>query len=647
MLRRLFLLAIMAMTARSEAQVKPPAIVTEEVPPIPDALVQRYARYRRIVGAEFGGWFGGRREMLLLTGSRMGATTQVFCVVSPGDAMHQMMDAGERIRRTSPRPGHNQFVFEHDTRGNEVYRLALFDAPTGRVTRMGTGRGREENARWSHSGKSLAFTSDARNGNDRDLYVTVLASREPARRVLEVAGRVLEFDWAHSDTRLAAVIVDTRGGIRVVLVDAGSGKTDEVAFTGIPLATPDGTVLRWSGDDRALYWTTSAGAEFRRLVRHDLESGKTERAGESIPGDVEFVDLTQDGRTIALVSNIEGASRIDRFDALTGRVLPGPKLRAGRVFACAFRPDSEELAFQFESARAPSQVYSWIPSIRRVITWTHGDPEGLRFGPAADPEVVRIKSFDGRSVPAFVYWPVKKFVGPRPVLIDIHGGPRAQFRPGFLGGTNYLLEELGIVLVYPNVRGSSGYGRTYESLDDGARRGDAVSDIGAVIDWIGSQPDLDASRVALSGGSYGGYMVLASLVRFGEHVCAGISRSGISNLVTLIESQTGLVRDAVRAEFGDERDPVTRAMLSDLSPLSHVDQIRVPLLIVHGTNDARVPVRESEQILDAVRRNGQPAWSVFANNEGHEFSRRENTDYERYVELLFLERFLVGSRRAK
>jgi dipeptidyl aminopeptidase/acylaminoacyl peptidase len=585
--------------------------------------------------------------MLLLTGSRIGTTTQVFCVVSPGDALHQMMDVGERIRRTYPRPGRNQFVFEHDNRGNEIYRLTLFDAPTGRVVPVGTGQGREENARWSHGGGSLAFTSDARNGDDRDLYVADVATRASARRVLEVTGRVVACDWAHSDARLAAVVLDPQGGIRVVLVDVASGRSDEVELSRIARATPDGLVVRWSGDDRALYWTTSAGSEFRRLARHDLANGGTHVLGESISGDVELVDITEDGQRIVLVSNHDGASRIDQFDAATGHLLPGPRLRAGRIAAAAFRPGSGELAFQYESAQAPSQVYSWIPSVPRLVAWTHGDPEGMRFGPAAEPEAVLIESFDKRSVPAFVYRPVRKFAGRRPVLIDIHGGPRAQFRPAFLGGANYLLEELGIVLVFPNVRGSSGYGRTYESLDDGARRRDAVSDIGAVLDWVGTQADLDASRVALTGGSYGGYMVLAALVRFGDRICAGISRSGISNLVTLIESQSGLVREAARSEFGDERDPLMRTTLNELSPLARADQIRVPLLVVHGMNDARVPRRESEQILAAVRKNGNPAWSVFAKNEGHEFARRENTDYVRYVEMLFLERYLAGARPAK
>jgi dipeptidyl aminopeptidase/acylaminoacyl peptidase len=272
-----------------------------------------------------------------------------------------------------------------------------------------------------------------------------------------------------------------------------------------------------------------------------------------------------------------------------------------------------------------------------LVRWTLGVPGGSTFTPPAPPDRFRFESFDGRQIPAFIYRPdPARFPGPRPVLIDLHGGPQAQARPSFLGPESYLMTELGLALIVPNVRGSSGYGLSYLRLDDGERREDAVRDVGALLDWIATQSDLDADRVAVRGGSYGGYLVLASLSRFGDRIAAGIDVAGISDFQSFMSDQPPLRLDLLRLEFGDERDPRVRSFFRDISPLRRADQISTPLLVVQGQNDPRVPVAEARQIVDAVRGNGVPVWYVLAQNEGHGFSRGENLEYLRAVEARFL-----------
>jgi acetyl esterase/lipase len=275
--------------------------------------------------------------------------------------------------------------------------------------------------------------------------------------------------------------------------------------------------------------------------------------------------------------------------------------------------------------------------------WTWSESGGLDRETFAEPKGIEYPSFDSRKIPAFVYHPSpRKFPGPRPVLIDIHGGPEGQFRPGFLGRLNYLINELGLVLIFPNVRGSSGYGKSYLKLDNGKLRADAVKDIGALLDWIAQQKDLDKARVGVIGGSYGGFMSLAVQTTYNDRIKAGIDIVGISNFVSFLKNTQGYRRDLRRAEYGDERDPEMRSFLEQISPLRHADKIRTPILIVQGRNDPRVPISESEQMVAAVRKNKVPVWYVVGTNEGHGFAKKANQDYLQAVEVEFLRRYLLG-----
>ena len=225
-----------------------------------------------------------------------------------------------------------------------------------------------------------------------------------------------------------------------------------------------------------------------------------------------------------------------------------------------------------------------------------------------------------------------------PVLINIHGGPESQYRPGYEPFFQFLVNELGYAVIAPNVRGSSGYGKSFLKLDNGVLREDSVKDIGALLVWIGVQPMLDRERVVVMGGSYGGYMTLASLVSYSDRLRGGVDVVGISNFNTFLNNTSAYRRDLRREEYGDERDPKMRAFFSRISPFNNSTSIRRPLLVVQGLNDPRVPASESEQMVARVRANGGEAWYLAAKDEGHGFRKKSNRDFYLETTAMFLEK---------
>ena len=446
---------------------------------------------------------------------------------------------------------------------------------------------------------------------------------------------------------MAAVESISTNETYIHLIDVATGATETLTPRRQAVAGHAPTVgyktVRWSKDGRSLYLTTDLDSEFKRLARYDLATKQTTPMTAGIPWDVEEFALSDDGARIAFVANEDGIAKLHVLEATTGRELPPPALPAGQISGLTFRKGSHELGFTLSSARSPADAYSFDLDSARLERWTESETAGLDPRTFPEPELIHYPTFDGRAIPAFVYRPAGgTFPGRRPVLIDIHGGPEGQFRPGFLGRLSYHINNLGVVLIFPNVRGSSGYGKTYLKLDDGKHREDAVKDIGALLDWIAAEPGLDAQRVGVIGGSYGGFMSLATQTHYSDRIKAGIDIVGISDFVTFLSTTKDYRRDLRRAEYGDERDPSMRAYLESISPLTSVAKIKTPLLVVAGKNDPRVPVTESEQIAAAARKNGGPVWYVVGKDEGHGFARKTNQDYLQMVEVLFLRRYLLN-----
>jgi dipeptidyl aminopeptidase/acylaminoacyl peptidase len=356
---------------------------------------------------------------------------------------------------------------------------------------------------------------------------------------------------------------------------------------------------------------------------------------------VEDFDLSPDGRTLAFETNEDGASVLHLLDTATGKEKAAPKLPLGVMNGLRWRPDGKELAFTLSSARSPSDVYSLDAATGKIERWTESETGGLNPAQFPEPELVRFKSFDGKTISAFLYKPPATFAGKRPVIVSIHGGPESQARPSFSGRDNFWTNELGVARLVPNVRGSSGYGKTFLKLDNGQKREDSVADIGALLDWIKTRPDLDPDRVMVTGGSYGGYMTLAVATHYSDRLRCSLDVVGISSFVSFLEHTEAYRRDLRRVEYGDERDPAMREFLLKIAPLNNAAKITKPLFIVAGRNDPRVPWTESEQMAAGLKKQGTPVWYLLGKDEGHGFAKRKNQDFQLYATVAFVRVYLL------
>jgi dipeptidyl aminopeptidase/acylaminoacyl peptidase len=641
---KMMLLAVLLTVAWAPAQEMPPSIVAEGVPPVPIELRARMNQYLNMRAAIFSDWHPSKRSMLILT--RFGDTTQVHSLQAPGAYRRQLTFFPDRVSDASfsPAVGKNFFLFGMDTGGAEFYQIYKFDLSDGGVKLLSDGKSRNTGLLFNHRGTLAAYMSTRRNGRDSDLYLIDPESPSTEKRALEVKGTWVPIDWSPDDSRLLLLEEISVNETYLHLFELASGRAELLIPPGPEKVAYDNA--RWSKDGKGFYVITDRGSEFRRLFHYDLGTKKFASLTDRIPWDVEDIDLSPDGQVLAFTVNADGISELHLLNTQTRRELPAPKLPKGQVFNLKFHPHRNELAFNLNSAKSPSDVYSYNLDSKKLDRWTFSETGGLNPETFSEAQLIHYPTFDQvngkpRLLAAFVTRPPAKFKPPYPVLVDIHGGPEGQARPGFEGRYNYFLNDMGIALIEPNVRGSTGYGKSFTKLDNGYQREDTVKDIGALLDWVAQQPDLDKSRVAVIGGSYGGYMSLASMTHFSDRLRCGIDVVGISNFVTFLESTKDYRRDLRRVEYGDERDPKMREFLVAISPLTNAGKIRVPMLVAQGLNDPRVPVGESEQISKQVRADGGQVWYILAKDEGHGFAKKQNSDYLQYAVVMFLDKFLL------
>lgn len=617
----------------------PSNLKAEGIPPIPASLMEKLNRYSEARTAFLLDWHPVRREILIST--RFGEVPQIHRVAMPGGARTQLTFFPDRVGggRFDPRGG-EAILFSKDVGGAEFFQIFRQDLKTGDIALLTDGKSRNTGLVWSPSGRRIVYSSTRRNGKDTDLYVADPSDPASTRLLLEVEGGGWSaVDWSPDETRLTVVEFRSVNDTSLYLVDAATGNKE--------LLTPPGEKAAYTGgyfdkDGKGIYLATDRDAEFLRLAYMDLATRKIEVLRGDLDWDVDDIALSRDGRRLAYTVNEEGISKLHVMDTATRKHLALPAVPVGVIGGLRWHDNSRELGFTLSSARSPADVYSLDVETGKFERWTFSETGGLNPESFSEPELIRWKSFDGRMISGFLYRPPAKFQGPRPVIIKIHGGPEAQYRPGFLGADNYFLNELGVAIIQPNVRGSAGYGKTFLQLDNGMKREDAVKDIGALLDWIRARPDLDKDRIMVTGGSYGGYMTLAVMTHYSDRVRCGLDVVGISNFVTFLERTEAYRRDLRRAEYGDERDPKMREFLLKISPLTNAHRITRPMFIVQGKNDPRVPASESEQMVAAIRNNRVPVWYLLAEDEGHGFTKKKNRDIQLAATVLFVEQHLLN-----
>ena len=613
---------------------KPAALTADGIPAIPAALAEQSRPYMEFRTAGFSSWNPRDRSMLVRT--RFGNTPQLHRVATPMGARQQVSFEVEPVGGEWSPTG-DVLLVQKDVGGSEFFQL--YTLANGRLTLLTDGRSRNQLNAWSADGRWVGFTSTRRNGADSDIYVMDPRDPSTSRMVAQVSGGGWAIGDFHPNGRQAVVgeyLSITKSNL--YLLDLASGRmtpigdhSRDVAYGGAQYA-PDGT----------LWVTSDEGSEFQRLGTIDPGTGAF-RPVSTQNWDVEQFDIADDGSFIAYATNEAGRSRVYLLDPRTGRSRAVDSLPAGLVGGIDIAPWGD-IGLSFTSARSAADAYSINPRTLAVTRWTQSETGGLDPNANVEPELVEVRSFDGEPVSGFLYRPdPRRFSGPRPLIVDIHGGPEGQSRPGFLGRNNYLLNEQGIAIFYPNVRGSSGYGKRFLGLDNGAAlRENSVQDIGAFLDRLERDPGVDRGRIAVTGGSYGGYMCYASAIRYGSRLRGANCAVAISNFVTFLENTQAYRRDLRRVEYGNERDPAERARLLAISPMTRARELTIPLMVVTGANDPRVPQSEADQMVAAVRANGQPAWHLIGQNEGHGFAKKENADYLFWTSLMFWQQHLLG-----
>jgi dipeptidyl aminopeptidase/acylaminoacyl peptidase len=641
----------MACGAVEMQQLNSGKLLLEDVPPIPEQIKQDLKRYQNTRSGAFLDWTQSGKQLYIRT--RFGNVRQIHRVAFPGAERYQLTFFDEPVGSVQRQPQGELLSFSMDAGGSENAQIFSLDPATGDWKMLSDGESRNGAVTWDRQGKHIAFQSTRRNGKANDIWVMPVAEPDAARLVLQspdgswwgaqefsVDGRKLLLSNYISVAVSRILLLDLQTGVKQVL--AGVEK-DSV---NLPQA--------FDATDKGIFFITDRNGEFEQLAWQSVENPKQIRfITQDIPWDVDSLVLSPDRSRGVFSVNANGRSELYLLDTTSLSYRKVENLPMGLVSGAMFSPDGKQLAMSLNTPKTPAD--SFVLSLGEqpldagsLERWTFSEVGGLDTADFIEPELIHYPGFDTvngkpRQIPAWLYKP--RGTGPFPVVVSIHGGPEGQARPRFSSTYQMWLNKLGVAIVVPNVRGSSGYGKTWLSLDNGYKREDSVKDIGALLDWIATQKDLDQKRVAVFGGSYGGYMVLASAVHYSDRLKAAVDIVGISNFVTFLENTKDYRRDLRRVEYGDERDPAMRTHLEKISPLNNVEKIAIPLLVVQGQNDPRVPVTEAEQIVKALRTKGQPVWYMNALNEGHGYRKKENRDVYQQVVVMFFRKYLLEEQK--
>lgn len=633
-------LALASGIAFAAAGEPPEGTIVEGPAGVPRAIMEGTKPFLEYRTARFQGWNPDSGATLIAT--RFGDTNQIHSVASPGGRREQLTFEREPIWAGAWSPGDDPVLLVgKDAGGRE--RFQFYRVDKGALQLLTRGEGRNTDLVFRRDGKRIGYSSTRRNGRDTDLWIMDPRAPVDDRLVVERTGSGWRFmDFASDGNGALVQEYVSSSESRLYHLDIETGELR--ALTRHDESAVYGPAKYGAGD--TVYFMSDASSDFKRLFSMDLRSGRRMPVSEETGGDVEAFDVAHDGSFLVYVVNESGISRVHVVteEGHADREVEG--LPAGVVSDLQIAPWGET-GFTLRFAQSPGDVYSFERSSLDVKRWTYSETGGVPHDQFVEPELVRTASFDGTEVSGFLYRPdPEQYRGPRPVIVMIHGGPAGQSRPVYLGQENYYLNELGIALFYPNVRGSTGYGKRFLTLDDGLLREGAVRDIGAFVEALAQDSRIDAERMGVSGGSYGGYLVLASILAYSERLEAGHVHSGISHFVNFLETTEEYRRDLRRAEYGDERDPAMREFLNRISPLSRAGDIARPLYIVSGANDPRVPLSESEQIVSRVRNSGGTAWHLIASDEGHGFRKKSNRDYHFWTTILFWQQFLLDRHTA-
>jgi dipeptidyl aminopeptidase/acylaminoacyl peptidase len=615
-------------------------LTADGIPPIPVSIIDEVKNYTEARGASLADWHPKRKELLIAT--RFANSVQLHHVKMAGGARTQMTFFSEPVSSAVYQPiTGDYFLFSKDIGGNEFGQIYRFDIATKKIQLLTDGkRSQNGSVRFNHKGDRIAYSSTKRNGQDRDIFIMNPLDTASGKILVQNTGGGWSLgEWSPNDAQIILNEGLSVNESRIHIIDAATGAATRLLPEQNERTTYNG--IGFSKDGKGIYAITNKDNEFNRLAYIELANKKITYISTSIPWDVIDVDISRDGSKVAFVTNENGLSKLYIMNTSSYKYASVDKIPTGVIGGTKWSADSKSLALTMVGYNSSADVFEYNTDTKDLIRWTESELGGMDVSRLQAPKLISWKSFDGKMISGYFYEASSNFTGKRPVIINIHGGPESQTQPTFIGRSNYFLNELGVSIIYPNVRGSSGYGKTFLDLDNGMKREESVKDIGALLDWVAQQPNLDKDRVMITGGSYGGYMTLASAVMYNDRIRCALDVVGISNFNTFLKNTESYRRDLRRVEYGDERDPAMAEFLEKISPLNHAEKITKPLFIVQGGNDPRVPQTEAIQVRDKVKQNGTEVWFLMASDEGHGFRKKNNVDFQFYATVEFIRRFLL------
>lgn len=616
-------------------------LVAEGIPALSAGIIEEVKPYNEARVAVLVAWHPILRQMLIST--RFGNAVQLHQVKMPCGDRKQLTFFDEPLTNASFEPTRgNYFLFTKDVGGNEFSQVYRHDLATGKSTMITPG-GKSQNGNmiWNKSGTKILYSSTRRNGTDRDIYMMDPLNPASDKLVLQLEGGGWSIaDWSSDEKQ---VILNKGVSINessIWLLNISSGnkvrllpETDErVVYAG----------GKFTKDGQSIFVGTDKGSEYVKPVLYHLSTKKITNLISGINWEISDYQVSKDQQVAAFVTNEAGLSRLYIQNLATKSYKEMKGLPTGVIGGIKWHNDNKTLGLSFATATSSSDVYEWNTVSQRLTRWTESELGGMNLTGIKEPNLIKWKSFDGLEISGFLYHANTKFEGKRPVIINIHGGPEGQSRPTFIGRNNYFLNELGVCMIFPNVRGSTGFGKSFTDLDNGMKREESVQDIGALIDWIATQPGLDASRIMITGGSYGGYMTLACAFHYNDKIKCALDVVGISNFNTFLKNTESYRRDLRRVEYGDEREPAMAAFFEKMAPLNNAEKITKPMFIIQGKNDPRVPFTEAEQMKEKIKKNGGSVWFLMANDEGHGFAKKNNADFQFYATVQFVKDYLIN-----
>lgn len=637
------LLTSVAFFAQNTAGIVVPNenLITENIPPINKSLSETIKKYSESRGANFTAIHPNGKELIMVT--RFASVNQLHHLTKPLGARKQITFFDEPVNSADYEPVKGEYlVYSKDIGGNEFSQLFKLDLKTMTSTLLTDG-GRSQNGgmRWKKDGSGFYFSSTKRNGGDRDIYYMNPNQPESAKLILELQGGGWGInDISEDGKKLLIGEYVSANESYLYLYDIDSKKLEPITDRSEKQVVQGSA--KFSSNKDEIWFLTDRNNEFERLASLNLKTKKISYFTSDIPWEVSGYSLNKDKTKIAFTTNEGGLNKLYLMHTASKKYNEVKDLPIGLISNTAFTEDGNSLFFAQSTYNSSSDIYKMDLATKKVEAWTDSEQGELQKADMAQPKMIEWTSFDKMKISGFYYPASKKFTGKRPVLINIHGGPEGQSMASSLGSSNYYTNRMGVALIYPNVRGSSGFGKTYIASDNGFNRMNSVKDIGALLDWIAKQPELDKDRIMIMGGSYGGFMTLATAYEYADKIRCSVDIVGISDFNTFLKNTEDYRRDLRRAEYGDERDPKMSAYFTKIAPLNNTDKIKKPMFIIQGTNDPRVPVTEAMQMRDKLKAQGNTVWYLEAKNEGHGFRKKENVDYQRLAVIKFMQEFLIN-----